>query len=140
MHVFRASGNPVFYFGYTNIVDTALQTKPAYDPAYNGGLTVASRVSQNYTVYLQYSLTRNIDVFCIDFINLRRDKGAFARDAVIAYGKDRTGYISLGLNWRPWTFWTVSAQVASTSNASNIALYSYNKTESRITLKREFSM
>jgi len=139
MHLFQVSGNPVFYFGYTHIADTALQMKTSYVSTYNDGMTVASRISKNYNIYLQYSITKDVDIFSAGYINFRNDTGAYARDSVVAFGEDRTKYLSIGLNWRPWHLWTVGAQVAGTSNISNISLYSYNKTESRITLKREFN-
>ena len=139
MHIFQIGGAPVFYFGYTNIADKAVQMKPAYAPTYNNGMTDAGRVSKNYTLYLQYSISKNVDLFSADNINFRRDTGAFARDSIVAIGEDKTSYMSIGLNWRPHYLWTVGVQVAKTWNVSNIFLYSYDKTESRITLKREFN-
>ena len=139
MHVFQTSGRPVFYLGYTNVDDTAVQSKLSYNPTYNDGLTDASRISRNYFLYLQYSMDTDLDIFSADYFNYRRDKSAYARDAVIAYGEDKTRYLSIGLDWRPWMNWTVIAEVANTNNDSNIAAYSYKKTESRVILRREFS-
>jgi hypothetical protein len=139
MHLFQAAGNPVFYFGYANLGDRAIRTKSSYNPLANEGLTSASRDTDILTLYLQYSISKEVDIVSTDYVYFRRDSGAFARDAVIDYGKDKTSFLSLGINWRPRPQWTVRSQLAKTSNNSNIALYAYRKTEATVILRREFN-
>lgn len=139
MHLFQAGGSPVVYLGYSNLDDRAVRTKLALNPLYGDGTTVASRNTDIFTLYFQYSISKQVDVFSTAYMYFRRDAGAFARDATVDYGKDRTSYLSLGINWRAQPLWTVRGQLAKTMNNSNIALYSYNKTEGIVLLKRDFN-
>lgn len=138
LHRFGVGGSPVVYFGYAHVDDNAVQTKVAHNAGYNGGQTVAGRITDSYTLYLQYSPNDKVDVYTTEYMNLRRDTGAYARDAVVVFGEDKTRYLSLGLNWHPRPAWTLRAQLAKTTNRSNIAFYSYDKVGSLVTLKREF--
>jgi hypothetical protein len=61
-----------------------------------------------------------------------------ARATTVAYGKDELLDISLGLNWRPYKDWTVRPQIIYSQNSSNIALYEYDRTETSVTVRREF--
>jgi hypothetical protein len=44
----------------------------------------------------------------------------------------------LGVNWRPANNWTVKPQLMRIQNASNIPLYTFQKTEVSVSVKREF--
>ncbi len=138
-HVFRTEGSPTVYVGYANLDDRAVRTKLALNPLYGDGTTVASRNTDIVTLYFHYSISKQVDIFSTGYIYFRRDAGAFARDATVNYGKDRTTYISLGIDWRAWPSWTVRAQLAKTANNSNIALYSYSKTEGIVLFRRDLN-
>jgi len=139
MHMFQASGSPILYLAYAHLDDQAVRMKTAYNPDYNGGMTVASRGADIITLYLQYSISKDVDIVSTDYVYFRRDSGAFSRDAVIDYGKDKTSFLSLGVNWRLRPQWTLRSQLAKTSNNSNIDLYSYSKTEATVILRRDFN-
>lgn len=139
MHLFQVQGSPVAYIGYARLNDMAVRQKNAYNPAYNDGTTVASRGTDIFTLYLQYSLSQKIDVVSTNYVYFRKDSGAFARDPVVDFGKDRTSFVSLGVIWRASPRWMLRSQLAKTVNNSNIALYSYSKTEATVILGREFN-
>ena len=138
MRIFQRSGSPVLYLGYTRIDDKAVRTKSAYAPTYNGGRTLASRTTDNLVLYAQYSVTDKMDIFSTGYVNIRKDGAPYARAATIMYGKDDTRSLAIGVNWHPVSLWTVRALVSKTKDDSNISLYSYQRIESSITVKREF--
>ncbi len=138
MHTFQARGKPVIYFGYAYLYDQAVQSMISFNPAYGDGTTVASRATQFVSAYFQYSVSSEVDVVSTDYIYFRRDTGAFARDPNIDYGRDRTSFVSLGVNWQFRRQWSLRPQLSRTANQSNIPLYSYSKTEAVVLLRREF--
>lgn len=139
MHMFQSSGSPLLYVGYSNLSDRAVRPKLALNPLYGDGTTVASRNTDIFALYLQYSLSKDVDAFSTDYVYFRRDGGAFSRDAVVDYGKDKTSFFSLGVTWRPKPQWSVRTQLGKTLNSSNIALYSYSKAEGTVLLRRDFN-
>ncbi len=138
-HMFQSNGTPLIYVGYANLGDQAVRPQIAMNPAYGDGTTFASRNTDIFTLYLQYSISKDLDLFSTAFIYFRHDTGAYARDAVIDYGKDKTSFLSLGVNWRLWPQWTVRPQLGKTINSSNIVLYSYSKIEGIVLLRRDFN-
>jgi tetratricopeptide (TPR) repeat protein len=138
MHTFRGRGKPVVYFGYAYLYDQAVQSKISFNPAYGDGTTVASRATQFVSAYFQYSVSSEVDVVSTDYVYFRRDTGAFARDPNIDYGRDRTSFVSLGVNWQFRSRWSLRPQLSRTANRSNIPLYSYSKTEAVVMVRREF--
>lgn len=68
----------------------------------------------------------------------RSDDSNFARSTLIARGTDdETDYV-MGANWRFSPGWSLNMQLSRTENRSNIALYSYNSTQTFIGLRRDF--
>jgi outer membrane protein len=134
----QAPGKPLFYLGYAIIDDRAEEMERALNPAYNDGMTEASRVTNNLTLYMQYSLRPDVALFTSDYVNFRRDTGAYARDATVAYGRDRTKLISVGMYWRFRPMWTLRPLLAKTINDSNLHFYSYSKLEGTVTLRYDF--
>jgi outer membrane protein len=138
-HLFQTRGKPVLYLGYTYLYDQAVQSKISFNPQYGDGTTVASRGTHFISGYFQYSLSAEVDLVSTDYVYLRQDMGAFARDATVAYGRDRTSFLSLGVNWRIKPQWSLRSQVGHTANRSNIPVYSYDKTEVLVLLRRDFN-
>lgn len=98
-------------------------------------------VSKEYygaRLYGQYSLNEKMDIFVGLGYQKKSDQSRFARSTVTEYGKDDLADVSLGLNWRPLADWTVRPQVVYTRNDSNIELYSFDRTEASITVRRDF--
>lgn len=137
-HMYQTAGKPIVYLGYAYLYDRAVQPKVSFNPEYADGTTVASRGTHFLSGYFQYSVASEVDLVSTDYVYFRRDMGAYARDPNVAYGKDRTTFFSLGVNWRFKPRWSVRSQVAKTSNRSNIAIYSYEKTEVLVLLRRDF--
>jgi len=89
-------------------------------------------------LYAQASLSETADVFAGVGLLSRRDRSAFARSTVTAFGRDRIADVTLGINWRPAPDWSVRPQLTHASNDSNIALSEYKRTEATITVRRDF--
>jgi hypothetical protein len=53
-------------------------------------------------------------------------------------GKDQMKVAMFGVAWRPMKNWTVKPQLMRIQNESNIPLYSFQKTEASVMVKREF--
>jgi len=51
---------------------------------------------------------------------------------------DKLYQLTLGSNWHLYKYWTVRPQLAYTRNNSNIVIYSYNRTDVSLTLRRDF--
>ena len=135
MHVFQTKRIPLIYFALMQINDNAMNTFPAYS---GGGNTDLSRKAKNAVLYAQCTCIENTDIITTLTANWRIDAQPYARAITTAIGKDNTYTAMLGVNWRPAVNWTVRAQTTKTRNLSNIALYTYQKIESSISVKREF--
>lgn len=138
----QVSGNPVFYLGYAHYLNQAVRPKPPMNivnTAEGEMSTDAGRKTDVATLYLQYSLASDLDLYSTNFYYYRQDTGAYARSATVAYGIDKIRYLSLGAIWRFLPKWSMRAQLANTRNTSNIAFYSYGKTEATLVFRREFN-
>lgn len=68
----------------------------------------------------------------------RRDDSDFARSTLIARGRDNQTDYTVGASWRFARAWSARAQASRTENHSNIALYSYNRTETFVGVRYDF--
>ena len=139
---FQVSGSPILYLGYAHYLNQALQSKTPMNITNTpeGEMsTDAGRQTDVATLYLQYALDSDLDLYSTNFYYYRRDTGAYARSATIAYGEDNIRYLSLGANWRFRPKWSMRGQLAKTVDDSNIAFYSYRKTEATLIFRREFN-
>lgn len=57
---------------------------------------------------------------------------------ILDYRRDCQYDLTLGLNWRPVQNWVVRPQVSYTRNDSNSGLNDYSRTDSSVTVRREF--
>ena len=57
---------------------------------------------------------------------------------LLDYRHDGQYDLTLGLNWRPAQNWVVKPQLAYTRNNSNSELNTYRRTDTSITVRREF--
>ena len=128
-----AKGNPLFVASLSYGEDRAKAKK-----------STGTDVGKNYLglrLYGQYSLDERLDIFGVAGYQWRNDKSMFDRSAVnsgVPYGEDRLSDFSVGLNWRPYPNWTVRPLVSYWRNESNLSLYSYNRTETSVTLRHDF--
>lgn len=139
MRQVEAKGRPVINLGYAHFFDQAVRQKNSFNPAVNEGLTDAGKDTDVATLFLQYSIGADVDLVSTNYYYFRRDTGAYARSATVAYGIDKISYVSLGDNWRFRPKWSMRTLLAKTDNRSNIAAYSYSKTEATVVLRRDFN-
>lgn len=130
LHAFGGAGNPILFSSLLVGREDALNQRV------NG--TDVSKDYWGVRLYGQYTLSPSLDAFAGFGYQWRNDSSMNARATTIAYGKDELSDISLGLNWRPYTDWTVRPQIIYSQNSSNIALYEYDRTETSITVRRDF--
>ena len=159
MHIFARDGSPLVYFALNQTRDKAVmnmnQTRidiyDALDPntglptgatitQYSSILSDVSRVTNSLVAYTQYSFRENADISAMWMVSKRTDSTAYARSGLptFAYGKDVMHVVMLGVNWRPVKDWVVHPQWMGTKNDSNIPLYSFQKSEISVSVKREF--
>lgn len=132
LHIFDAGMSPLIYSSISRNADHAVNT-----------LASGSDMSRNTTglrMHFQFTPITNTDVFLSGGLSRRVDSSPNARSALIpaVYGKDLTQDFSVGTSWRPVTNWTIKAQVAKYNNVSNLSLYSYRRTESSVSIRRDF--
>lgn len=129
----QAKGNPLFVASLSYGEDKAKTRK-----------STGTDVGKNYLglrLYGQYSLDERLDIFGVAGYQWRNDTSMFDRSAVnsgVPYGEDRLSDFSVGFNWRPYPNWTVRPQVSYWSNESNLSLYSYDRTETSVTVRHDF--
>jgi hypothetical protein len=58
--------------------------------------------------------------------------------AFLTKRNDTQDDMTLGLNWHMTKLWTLRPQVAWSRNDSNIAIYSYKRTDASVTIRRSF--
>lgn len=99
-----------------------------------------SRKTTSLRLHFQLTPITNTDVFLSGGLSLRVDGSANARSALIPakVGRDTTKDISIGINWHPDPKWSIKTQVAKYNNTSNLSLYNYDRTESSLSIRRDF--
>lgn len=130
LHAFGGQGNPILFSSLMVGQEDALNQRV------NG--TDVSKDSWGVRLYGQYTLNPSLDAFAGFGYQWRNDTSLNARATTVAYGKDELSDISLGLNWRPYKDWTVRPQIVYSHNSSNISLYEYDRTETSVTVRRDF--
>lgn len=68
----------------------------------------------------------------------REDEKAFARAALVEFGRDELSDVSLKLAWRFYGEWTLQPYLNAMRNRSNIALYTFNKLDGGFMIRRDF--
>lgn len=132
LHIFEGSGTPLIFASVNRSKDQALNS-----------LATGSNMSRTTTgirAHFQISPFAESDVFVSAGLSDRLDDSPNARSALIpaVYGHDVTADLSAGVNYRPWEKWTLKAQFAAYNNRSNLSLYRYRRTETTISVRRDF--
>lgn len=132
LHIFEGQSNPLIFANLSRSDDHALEL-----------LATGSDVSRTTTAirgHFQFTPWAELDFFLSAGASLRKDDSANARSALLppVFGRDVTKDVSLGVNWRPWPKWTVKAQVAGYKNDSNLDLYRFSRTETSVSVRRDF--
>jgi hypothetical protein len=113
--------------------DHALNAIPGSATGANYSKTVTgSRLSG------QFDPIANVTAYLSLGLFTRKDTSDFARSTLIARGLDRQTDYALGASWRFAPNWSARAQVSRTDSHSNIALYSYDRTETFVGLHYDF--
>ena len=132
------------YLALNHTRDKALreQTVTVYDNnvAQFTQATDVSRNSNALIAYTQYTVVESTDVSAMLMVSRRVDTWEYARSTSLnlPLGKDQMKVAMLGVAWRPMKNWTVKPQLMRIQNDSNIPLYSFQKTEVSVMVKREF--
>jgi tetratricopeptide (TPR) repeat protein len=132
LHIFDAGMTPLIYASVNSSNDRALK------PLASGANM--SRKTTGLRVHFQFTPIADTDVFLSGGLSRRTDSSPNARSALTpaVYGRDLTQDYSLGASWRPIQKWTVKAQITKYNNISNLSLYSYRRTESSVSVRRDF--
>ena len=85
----------------------------------------------------QLTLNPNIDAYASFGYQFREDTDLGSRRFSI-YGEDELADITLGVKWKLDKDWTIRPQITYTRNDSNIAIYSSNRTDYSITVRKDF--
>lgn len=136
LHAFQRQGNPVVFVSAFQSDDYALRPQ---DPPVNS--TDVSKRVRGLRFYGQYSVAGNADLFTALGYSRREDQTDYSRTArgnAIRLGIDDTFEVGLGVNWRFAPLWSLRGQVQHTKNESNLELYSFKRTETSVTVRREF--
>jgi tetratricopeptide (TPR) repeat protein len=138
MHIFAQEGSPLVYFALNHARDSAVRDLTNHSPLV--ATTDVSRNTNTVMLYSQYSFIPDADVLGMWMKSFRKDSKPYARAYVqeLPYGRDGMTVIMLGMNWRPVPNWIVHPQWMRIKNDSNIPLYSFQKTEFSVSVKREF--
>lgn len=143
-HIFPQKGSPMLYLAFNHTRDKA--TSELGVNVYDNDVlqfsttTDVSRNSNAVIAYTQYSFVESADISAMWMSSWRKDSRPYARSSSLGltYGKDEMRVAMLGINWRPANDWTVKPQLMRIQNNSNIPLYSFQKTEVSVSVKREF--
>ena len=132
LHIFAATTSPLIFASVNRSTDHALK------PLASGSDT--SRKTTGLRLHLQFTPLANTDVFLSGGVSRRNDSSPNARSTLIpeVYGRDVTQDGTLGTNWRFSPKWTFKAQVSKYNNVSNLSLYNYRRTESLLSIRRDF--
>ena len=132
IHIFEGDTSPLIF---SNVSHTADKAAVALDSGSD-----MSRKTTSVRVHFQLTPIKDTDVFLSGGLSLRVDGSANARSALIPakVGRDTTKDVSIGLNWHPDPKWSIKAQVAKYNNTSNLSLYNYDRTESSLSIRRDF--
>jgi tetratricopeptide (TPR) repeat protein len=105
---------------------------------YQGAPTIdVGRHTAGVRGYVQRDLWRGAYGYLLASWSQRTDDAAYARATEIAIGRDKLSEVTLGMVC-PWRGWSLRPGVTYLRNDSNIALYSFRRTEASLMLRYEF--
>ncbi len=130
LHNFDGSGKPLLYSGLLLGNDRAINLQA------NG--SNMGRTYEGLVLFGQYSVFSTVDLYTNLDYQWRKDSSPYARSSLIAIGNDQLADLAVGANWHINSLWSARAQILYTHNNSNIALYTFERTESSVVLRREF--
>lgn len=130
LHNFSGSGKPLLYSGLL------IGRDHAFNPQANG--SNMGRSYQGLILFGQYTLLTTVDLYSNLDYQWRNDSSPYARSSLVAYGKDQLSDVAVGANWHFLSNWSARGQLLYTHNNSNIALYTFDRTETSVVVRRDF--
>ncbi len=120
-----------FYYGTESDVSTIIT--PATP---SGGRTDGDMRFSGLRVGGQTSVSEKMTLFA----NAGEQLGDYSKvnPFFLTQRTDRLSNLTLGANWQWYKYWTMRPQLGYTRNNSNIVIYSYNRTDVSLTLRRDF--
>lgn len=133
LHLFEGKFTPLIFANLNRSVDKALQ------PLVEGGANV-DRTGTGVLAHFQFTPLANTDLFLMAGWTIRHDDSPGARSSGLVdfYARDVTRNVNIGVTVRPWTKWSIKGTVAFTNNNSNLSLYQYSRTDSSVSVRRDF--
>lgn len=133
VHSFEGKFAPMIFLNLNRSVDKSLYSLP-------GKNTNMDRTGTGVLVHFQFSPLADTDLFLSAGQTIREDDSPNARSSLLTdfYARDVTQNLSIGITVRPWSTWTIKGMVAFTKNDSNLSLFQYSRTDSSVSLRKEF--
>ena len=133
LHIFEGKSVPLIFANLNRSKDKALQ------PLSVGGANV-DRTGTGALAHFQFTPLDNTEFFLSAGWTVRHDDSPGARSSGLVdfYTRDVTRNVSTGVIARPWMKWTVKGMVTLTNNDSNLSLYQYKRTDSSVSVRRDF--
>lgn len=133
LHIFEGKSIPLVFANLNRSKDKALQ------PLSVGGANV-DRTGTGVLAHFQFTPLDNTEFFLSAGWTVRHDDSPGARSSGLVdfYARDVTRNVSTGVIAHPWTKWTIKGMVTLTNNDSNLSLYQYNRTDSSVSVRRDF--
>jgi len=127
-------GQSVLFGSLFRSAEDDVAPKTATNPY--GGRADGNKLTSGLRAGGQTSLNKDTELFA----SLGYQLGRYAKSnaAFLRKRQDRQLDISLGSNWHWDKNWTLRSQLNYSRNDSNIVLYSYNRTDFSLTIRREF--
>jgi hypothetical protein len=134
LHIFEGKTNPLIFANFNRSVDKALRAVNEETGANMG------RTGTGALVHFQFTPLTNTDFFLSGGLTRRRDDSPGARSPGLSdfFARDDTRSLNFGVTTRPWKNWSIKGTVSKTSNKSNLSLYEYHRSDSSISLRRDF--
>ncbi|NJR72244.1 MAG: tetratricopeptide repeat protein [Gammaproteobacteria bacterium] len=102
------------------------------------GVSDKSKKIAGLRAYGQINQTEKLSLFSAIGYATRTDDSGFARATTVEFGRDKLADVTIGVNWRFQDRCSMRAQVQSSKNSSNIAIYDYQRHEVSSTIRCEF--
>lgn len=133
LHIFEGKSTPLIFANLNRSVDKALQPL-------TGKATNVDRTGTGALAHFQFTPMANTDFFLSAGWTIRHDDSPNSRSTLPYdfYARDVTRNVSVGVTARPWEKWTIKGTVAFTKNDSNLTLYQYSRTDSSVSVRRDF--
>ncbi len=102
----------------------------------NGGRTDGEKRFEGFRIGGQAAIAEQLDG--IASLGLQSANYGRLNNLIMAYRSEKLYDLTVAANWRVDKLWTVKPQIAFSRKESNIALYSFDRTDVSLTIRRDF--